>query len=161
MHWVFAYGSNMHLPDLGRWLRAGGYGDAEPLRVEPACIPDFALTWNYRSVVRRGGAANVTPRSGGELRGVALLVDDALLEALDAKEGHPSRYDRGGRPVRTQLLRAAESVEAWLYRATAACTSPHPEPPRAAYLRLLVDAAERHELGAAYVERLRSTPTIG
>jgi hypothetical protein len=159
VHWVFAYGSNMHLGDLARWLREDGSAQALPARVEPACIADFELAWDYRSVARGGGAANARPRPGGELRGVCLACDETLLAALDRKEGHPHRYARGPAPVWATLLASGEAVRAWLYRVTPAHERPGTVPPRAAYLHLLVQAAEEHGLGEAYIARLRATPT--
>ena len=161
MHWVFAYGSNMHLPDLDRWLRERDLDNIGPLRIERARIPDFELVWNYRSSVRQGGAANASPRTGAELRGLALFVDNTLLSAFDEKEGHPTRYDRGAAPVHTELLGSGAPVVSWLYRVTPAYESTVAVPPRAAYLQLLIEAAEEHDLGADYVQRLREVPTAG
>lgn len=161
MHWIFAYGSNMNLPDLTRWLQANGHGHTGPQQVAAARIPDYELSWNYRSQARRGGAANAVRRAGAELRGLALRADEPLLAAIDAKEGHPARYDRGNEPVHAELLACGSAVRAWLYRVTPAYESDVPVPPRAAYLRLLIDAAERHGLGDDYVARLRRMPTAG
>lgn len=161
MQWIFAYGSNMHLPDLSRWLRERGLDDAGLLRIERARVPDFELVWNYRSSVRQGGAANASPRAGAELRGLALFVDDGMLLAFDEKEGHPMRYDRGAAPVHTELLGSGAPVTSWLYRVTPAHESMIAVPPRSAYLRLLVEAAQKHDLGADYVQRLREVPTAG
>jgi hypothetical protein len=161
VHRVFAYGSNMHVPDVRRWLRANGHPDPGPLRVERALLPDHALAWNYRSVSRGGGAANVVPIPGAEVRGVVVDADAPLLAAFDAKEGHPRRYDRGDRPVAVQLWGGGGAADAWLYRVTPAFTSSTVIPPRAAYLHLLVEAAEAHDLGADYVAALRRIPTAG
>ena len=158
MHWVFAYGSNMHLPDLGRWLEEAGLADRAPSRVAVASIHGFALAWNYRSVVRGGGAANAIAREGGVLRGLVLRVDDRLLEALDAKEGHPTRYDRGEAPVAAELVDTGERVGAWLYRVTPEYEVPGFAAPRRAYLDLIIEAAEEHALGGDYVASLRTIP---
>jgi hypothetical protein len=158
MHWIFAYGSNMHLPDLQRWLRDQGYDHPGPSRVEVASVQDFELAWNYRSASRAGGAANAMPRAGSELRGLALEVDEALLMAIDEKEGHPVRYDRGEAPVCAELMRAGRSIEAWLYRVTPAFEAPYAVAPRRAYLNLILEAAAHHELGQHYVTHLHTTP---
>ncbi len=158
MAWVFAYGSNMHLPDLVRWLREQGYEHPGPTRAEAATVEGYELTWNYRSTSRRGGAANAMPRAGGELRGLALEVDQALLLALDEKEGHPTRYDRGEAPIRAQFLRAEGSVRAWLYRVTPTFQVAGDVAPRRAYLNLILEAAAQHELGEPYLAHLRRLP---
>ena len=160
MHWIFAYGSNMHLPDLRRWLHADGSAEAVPSRVVAARIEGYELAWNYRSVARAGGAANAMPCAGGELRGLALWGTDALLAALDRKEGHPGRYDRGVEPVRAIALDDRRSLSAWLYRVAPGHQRDAAIPPRSAYLALLIEAAEEHALGADYVARLRDIPTL-
>ncbi len=160
MHWVFAYGSNMHLPDLQRWLREQGYDHPGPARVEVASIQDFELAWNYRSASRGGGAANAMPRVGRALRGLALEVDEALLMAIDEKEGHPVRYDRGEAPVSAELVRAGGRIAAWLYRVTPAFEAPSRVAPRRAYLDLILEAAAHHDLGQDYVTQLHATPVV-
>ncbi len=159
MHWVFAYGSNMHLEDLARWLHANGCADALPVRVAAARIEDYELAWNYRSVARAGGAANAMPRAGMTLRGLALWGDDRMLAALDRKEGHPERYDRGSHPVRATLLDGSTTIRSWLYRVAPAHELEADVPPRRAYLDLLIEAAAQHGLGADYVAHLRQIPT--
>ena len=110
------------------------------------------------SVARGGGAANAVPRAGRELRGLALEVDEALLLAIDTKEGHPMRYDRGDAPASAELVRTGRSVAAWLYRVTPAFEAPHDIAPRRAYLDLILEAAAQHDLGQHYVTRLHTIP---
>ena len=159
MHAIFAYGSNMHLADLARWLEDCGLAHVAPQEATPAVLADHALDWHYHSVSRDGGAANVVPRDGAELRGVVLHGCATLLEAIDTKEGHPVRYSRGDAPVAAACLRTGDRLDAWLYRVTPAYTTVAPEAPRAAYLELMVEAARQHELGADWIAHLASTPT--
>ena len=58
LHWVFAYGSNMHLPDLKRWLGAQGCSKTGIHQITPAILEGFELVWNYWSPVRQGGAVS-------------------------------------------------------------------------------------------------------
>lgn len=158
--WVFAYGSNMHLPDLARWLREHGHPAEAPRRAVPARLPDHALAWNYRSRARRGGAANVVRRLGAEVRGVALLVSARLLEAIDHKEGHPNRYDRGAERMVARALADGSPLDAWVYRVTPAHQIDEDVPPRRGYLGLMIEAAETHGLGEAWLCALRALPTL-
>ncbi len=147
----------MHLADLRRWLRLHDAEDAFPHRWEPARLAGYELAWNYRSIARRGGAANAMPRAGGELRGLALAGSERMLAALDAKEGHPGRYDRGRVPLTATLLADGSAVQAWLYRVAPAHELDVPVAPRAAYLQLLIEAAHEHDLGADYVRHVRAS----
>ncbi len=170
-HWVFAYGSNMHLPDLRRWLHERDYGELWPSHYRRAYIPDHSLVWNYHSPVRDGAAANVHQSPGQDLHGLALRVNDTLLEALDIKEGHPDRYNRGETRVPTFLLpnngdggiadEKAEQIHSWLYTVQSNFLSEEFVPPRAHYLNLMVEAAKQHGLPDDYRDALAATVTKG
>jgi len=54
--------------------------------VGPACLPDHELVFNYRSVLRKGGALNIRPRKGQIVHGAIFEVDDRGWEILDLKE---------------------------------------------------------------------------
>ena len=158
LHWVFAYGSNMATDDLGHWMALTGNPASGLVRIEPATLPEHRLVWNYRSKSRNGGAANVEPCAGRDLPGVALLVNAAVLNAIDRKEGHPRFYSRGSSPLRVRLLRSDE-VGAWVYVAVPGRCSPTPVLPRRAYVQLLIAGARQHGLPASHVAELEATPT--
>lgn len=154
---VFAYGSNMHLGDLARWMRVKGLGELGAPRVMPAVLPGHRLVWNYYSPPRLGGAANIEPCGHGDLPGVVIEVDARLLEAIDRKEGHPERYCRGDAPRPVRLL-ADRFVEAWVYVVRPPYRKPHPVPPRRAYLQLMIEGARQHRLPSWHLESLIGTP---
>lgn len=162
-HWVFAYGSNMHLPDLRRWLGERGFGDLWLLEHRRAMLPDHRLVWNYYSPVRKGAAANVEHAPGHDLHGLALKVCDRLLGAIDVKEGHPERYNRGDTPVPTRLLteNGVRMDTSWLYVVRPKYLVEEFVPPRAHYLGLMVEAAREHGLPEDYVAGLENVRTKG
>jgi len=155
--WVFAYGSNMNLRDLRRWLRERELPDEGLLRAEAALLPGFRLAWNYKSLHRDGGAANIEEAASSELPGVAIAVDEATLGYIDKKEGHPGRYRRE-RTWEVELA-GGESVMAWAYQVSEPYLKPPPVWPRRAYLDLLIAAAREHDLPAGYIAELEATPT--
>ncbi len=158
LDWVFAYGSNMDVADLRRWLVDRGHDQPRVERVEVAVVPGYQLVWNYHSRARRGGAANVEPAAGRELPGLALQVDAPTLAGIDLKEGHPHRYRRG--PKRVPLeLESGERLRAWLYVVLPGFTESSFIAPRRAYLELVLGAAERHAFPDWYLDELRATPT--
>lgn len=82
----FAYGSNL---DRENWAQfCAGYGAdpdcMKPLR--PALLPDCELVFNYRSVLRSGGALNIRERKGHFVHGVLFEVSESGWEVLDIKE---------------------------------------------------------------------------
>jgi hypothetical protein len=154
--WVFAYGSNMHLADLRRWLTQHDYPCDGIYDVQPALIEGYELVWNYRSKARSGGAANVQKAPSATLWGLALAVCATTFEGLDAKEGHPHRYHRGAHPKATTLIGPERRVESWLYQVLPEFTHPTPQLPRQAYLQLMVDAAEQFAAPPDYMLSLRT-----
>ncbi|RLB54817.1 MAG: hypothetical protein DRJ42_08010 [Deltaproteobacteria bacterium] len=158
MHRVFAYGSNMHLPDLRRWMEDRGHGDGNVLNAYQGLLSGWELVWNYRSPARKGGAANVHRRAGVELPGVVLEVDDGGLLALDEKEGHPGRYSRGDAPVTVRV--PAGETQAWLYVVRAEFRSAEVIPPRREYLDLVLAGARAHRLPKDHLRSLAKVPVF-
>ena len=156
--WVFAYGSNMDLADLRRWFRDRNRDVNGIHSHQYAVLPGYRLVWNYYSSGRRGGAANIELQAGRELPGVALQVDSTALAAIDAKEGHPSYYNRGDRmmPIR---LGDGRVVGAWVYIARPERCSAAPVRPRRDYLGLMIAAAEQYQFPDWYLNELRATST--
>ena len=152
-HWVFAYGSNMDLDDLRRWCRERRREPLEVFESVVAALPGHTLVWNYYSEVRRGAAANVGAGGDRPLPGLLLQVDATGLSALDAKEGHPERYRRELQPVTTAN---AGAFDAWVYAVRPEYLRREPVRPTAAYLRIMISAAERHAFPQWYLNELRS-----
>jgi hypothetical protein len=68
--WVFAYGSNMHVPEVLRAFKERGVPESGLLESVPAVALGLRLEWNYYSEGRRAGAANVMRSVGASLEGV-------------------------------------------------------------------------------------------
>lgn len=155
--WVFAYGSNMELGDLNRWLTEARLPAGELYRSEPATLPGFRLVWNYYAASRAGGAANVERHAVSVLHGVALHVDGILLAGIDRKEDHPEVYERTLAPAR---LATGEDVDAWVYVVKPEHIQPDYVPPTRHYRGLLIQGARHHRLPAFYIEELERLRTI-
>jgi gamma-glutamylcyclotransferase (GGCT)/AIG2-like uncharacterized protein YtfP len=90
----FGYGSNLDIVDWLRWC-AGHRVDPTCLRpVRPGWLPDMELVFDYRSVLRGGGALGVQPAPGKLAAGHLFELTREGWEALDRKEGVPNRYRR-------------------------------------------------------------------
>lgn len=169
--WVFAYGSNMNLADLGRWLECrhqrgqlSRHDIQQVLGLLKACgkravLEGRRVCWNYYSRKRGGGAANVEQAAGERVFGVAYRVGGRELRLFDCKEDHPTSYRRGeeGEPV--LLLDSQEEVAAWVYVANA--TSPDPVWPTAEYKAVLLEGARYWGLPPGYIATLEMIPTDG
>jgi cation transport regulator ChaC len=168
--WVFAYGSNMNLADLGRWLQCRHQRGQlsrddmqQVLGVLNACgkravLEGWRVCWNYCSRKRGGGAANVEQAAGERVFGVAYRVGERELRLFDCKEGHPRYYKREEKqPV--LLLDSQKEVTACVYVANATC--PEPVWPTPEYKAILVEGARHWGLPPGYIAELESIPTKG
>ncbi len=82
----FAYGSNL---DAQNWAEFCARYDADPACMRPlgpALLPDCELVFNYRSVLRAGGALNIRERRGQFVHGALFEVSERGWEVLDIKE---------------------------------------------------------------------------
>ena len=89
MSWMiyFAYGSNLNLRLLSRYLANHGV-DADELRnSRPAILPDHKLRTNYLSIVHNAGACNIEPSPGHAVEGVIMEITESVREGLRIKEG--------------------------------------------------------------------------
>ncbi len=88
---LFAYGSNLAAEEVAPEARFLGV----------AVLHDFELARTRRSIRWGGGVVDVVPAPGGRVWGAAYHAPDAVLEALDRKEGAGFAYQR--RDVEVEL----------------------------------------------------------
>ncbi|HEY6726572.1 MAG TPA: gamma-glutamylcyclotransferase family protein [Polyangiaceae bacterium] len=155
MHWVFAYGSNMDLEDLGLWLTKRNLPPARIVQAQAAKLVGYRLVWNHFSKTRGGGVANIEP-ADSDLPGVALCVDHPTLSALDRKEGYPSRY---GRALSEAVLGTGTRIQAWAYRVQAEHWLDGIVHPSRHYKGILVRGATRFGLPPEYISHLNALET--
>lgn len=155
MHWVFAYGSNMDLEDLGRWLTTSNLPPARIVQAQAAKLVGYRLIWNYFAASRGGGVANIE-RADGDLPGVALRVDRQTLSALDRKEGYPTCY---GRSLAPAILRSGTRIQAWAYCVQTEHVVEQVVLPSRHYKNILIRGATRFELPLEHIEHLSAIPT--
>jgi len=161
--WMFAYASNMHLPDIERWLRDNAHPAARAAQVrrglkmsgKRAALDGWELCWNHYSSHRGGGAANVRKVAGRRVHGIAYPITGELIAVFDAKEGYPASYDRMVVPV--TLLDSGDSVDAWLYVSKG--NRPEPCLPTREYKRIVLAGARSWGLPGDYVRRLSAIRT--
>ena len=91
----FGYGSNLNWDDWKKWCNKNNK-DPNSLKVEPGTffLPDYELDFHYYSGGRDGGALDVVKLRGHAVAGKLFKVSDDGWDSLDAKEGHPTFYER-------------------------------------------------------------------
>ncbi len=138
----FAYGSNMG------GVRACGES-ARFLGV--ARLDGHRLAFTRRSVRTGTGVADVVPAPGEAVWGALYELSEALLAALDEKEGVGWAYER--RAVRV-AVEGRGDADAFLY----AVLRPEPREvaPSADYVASVVDGARRIGAPSGYVEAIQA-----
>ena len=91
----FGYGSNLNWSDWKKWCNERNK-DPNSLKAEPGTfvLPDYELDFHYYSGGRGGGALDVVKLRGHAVAGMLFQVSDDGWDSLDAKEGHPTFYER-------------------------------------------------------------------
>ncbi|MDX2168560.1 MAG: gamma-glutamylcyclotransferase family protein [Deltaproteobacteria bacterium] len=143
--WYFAYGSNMAraIFQERRALR--------PLAAHVAWLADHQLCFNIPIGAGERGVANVEPKPGARVCGVAYLLSVDCCERLDRSEGvHAELYWR--EPVILALANGAQ-VSGFTYRSARTTAGRLPSP---RYMGLLLDGAAEHGLPDEYVAFLRA-----
>lgn len=156
MHWLFAYGSNMHLYDLHRWLNSSNLPPGQIVQARAGKLIGYRLVWNYYSAVRGAGAANIEP-ADSDLPGVLLQLDEVALSAIDVKEGHPTLYQRH---VVSAQLDGGETIRAWTYIVQPDRRDMRQVAPTRHYLGLMIDGATAFALPSHHISALKALSTI-
>ncbi len=151
----FAYGSNLNRADWLQFCRDKGFEESGLRPREMAFLPDEALTFNYRSRGRGGGALSITPRRGAVVEGYLFDVSPEGWAALDRKEGHPKFYRR--EPV-TVLDAGGHEIKALTYRTTPAMATGFVAP-TADYLAICHAGREAFGLSTAELDSAAASET--
>ena len=134
--YYFAYGSNMDKEDLDKWCEENGYQKIKFLSVLPAKLKGYKLTFNYFSIRRKGGAANIMESEGNCVYGLLIELTKHDLKTIRAKEGYPNIY---------KVVKHCEKIK-------------H-QPPTKYYMQLIIKNARRYNLPDNYIDFLESIET--
>lgn len=154
---VFAYGSNMNISNLKKWLKVNGYDDKKIVNTEVAILNGYKIVWNYYAPNRNGGVANLESDTGSIIWGVLIEIESSLLNAFDKKEGPPVTYFRKKEKVTTLL---GLKVTAWIYMAESNCNGKSDIWPHWEYKKLIIDAAKEHHFPEDYIHSLELIPSL-
>jgi hypothetical protein len=155
LHWLFAYGSNMDWDDICRWLQENGHPEMFPRQTATATLEGYKIVWNYRSVARKGGAANIGKEPGAQTPGLLLQIDDTLLGVIDKKEG--KAYERWLNPF--QNVDGHGQVMAWVYEVKDEYCHDRFIPPTKVYLETVLSGVQKAGLPSWHYDNLAQTPT--
>jgi gamma-glutamylcyclotransferase (GGCT)/AIG2-like uncharacterized protein YtfP len=139
----FAYGSNMAAGVMTSMCAGHRFlGIAE--------LPGHRLAFTRRSIRTGTGVADIVPDDRRSVWGALYALDDAMLAALDDKEGNGWAYRRGRVRVRCGGGEATRDAQAYSVIAPEQAEV-RPSP---AYLSGLLDAARERALPGDYIDAL-------
>lgn len=130
----FAYGSNLNHSDLGDWCKKNDKKYPLNSFIGKAYLPDFELSFNYKSISRDGGALNIVPKKGQLVEGILFDIEPEGWEVLDKKEGNPNYYHRLEVKV---LTTEGQMIDAVTYKATPEKTKDYFVEPKEEYVNLV------------------------
>jgi len=154
--YYFAYGSNMDEDDLREWCKKNGYSPIVFLDKKVVFLKDYKLAFNYYSVSRRCGVANIIKSEGDEVWGLLTKVSEEDYNKICRKEGCPFYYTeidvkvitKDQKVVKAKTFKVVKDKEAKEYKA-----------PSKYYLKLLLKSARKYSFPNWYIEMLESLPT--
>jgi gamma-glutamylcyclotransferase (GGCT)/AIG2-like uncharacterized protein YtfP len=156
---VFVYGSEMNHQKLLEWLKANHYDSSVVRDAEPGILDNYDLVWDYYSLSRGGGTANLEPKKNSKVWGLLVKIEDRGLTAFDRKEGHPRYYNRGDDRVAVKRVSDGKTVFAWLYRAKPNRAGAKNVWPTKDYKRTMIEAANFWQFPSRYIKKLENLPT--
>lgn len=145
--YYFAYGSNLHWPQMQRRCPSAKF-------VTIAKLPGYEFGITRHSRLRDCGTANVCAVAGREVWGAVYVVSDADLDVMDGFEDGYHREilsvyapDNGGHPLQVLVYVAAIETNVPL---------PNPE-----YKRLILEGARHWHMPSTYIAMLETIETAG
>jgi gamma-glutamylcyclotransferase (GGCT)/AIG2-like uncharacterized protein YtfP len=143
--YYFAYGSNLHWPQIQRRCPSAKF-------LTIAKLPGYGIGITRHSRLRDCGTANVCAVAGQEVWGAVYDVSDADLDVMDGfEDGYHREFlsvyapDNGSQPLRVLVYVAAIEKNV--------------PPPNPEYKRLILEGARHWNLSAAYIAMLETIDT--
>lgn len=144
----FAYGSNINLPYLRKWLADHGVNPNDLSAPRHAILPGYRLRTNYRSSVHEAGACNIEPAKGQVVEGLVMEITPPIHEALLAKEGCPHRYEQT--QVEVQVVATGQLLTAMTFVVSPSRSLSIDLPVTQRYRQLILEGAEVGGFSGAY-----------
>ena len=156
----FAYGSNMDRGDLKLWCKHNGYKEVRFLEEPKAAkLDDWELVFDYYSMGRGGGAANIRPARDKNVYGLLLDVSEQDFATIATKEGAPNFYEQVKPDIEVTLMKGGILVrEVKTFKVVKKREQKEMQVPTKEYMKLLLDNAIHNRFPVAYVKMLRNIP---
>lgn len=153
----FAYGENMNVTRLKKWLfQRGGRPDGI-LSAQGAVLKGYKLVFDVRKEIPwKAGVANLREDKKGKVEGVLMEVDNAIDSHLQKKEGFPVSSKRLDVTVTGDQEKTYDKVSAYV---STKADEGKTHPPTRAYMEYLLQAARDFEFSPRYIKSLEKVKT--
>jgi len=153
----FAYGSNLNLEDLAKWCRKKGVPLIRFESSQRALLSGFKLVFDYYSMRRMGGVADIERSKDDAVEGVLYGTDETVMKILDCKEDASRAYERI--KVQVQLSDGTVLNDVTTYIVRKGKKTGIFIPPKKEYLGIIVEGARKHGLSEKWIKTLIQTPS--
>jgi cation transport regulator ChaC len=154
----FAYGSNMDEQDLRAWCLSRGCKIPEMILIGKAFLKDYELTFNCYSRIRKGGVANIMPKSSVCTHGLLFNISNDDIEILRKKEGYPKCYEE----IPVSVNFSGQFIkDVTTYKVLKSKEISSHQKPTDAYMNLIISNARKFNLPNNYISFLLDIPTQG
>jgi gamma-glutamylcyclotransferase (GGCT)/AIG2-like uncharacterized protein YtfP len=151
----FAYGSNMHWPQMKDRCSSSRY-------VGNARLPDYRLDFTRRSITRGCGVADAVAERAKEVWGVVYEISEFDLGRLDKAEGFsPGRKQNSYWRRECMVFLDGDESKPLTTQSYFAESQPDAPPPNQEYKDLLLAGARHWRLPEGYVAALESVRVSG
>ena len=155
--YYFAYGSNMDEQDLKEWCEKKKRSYPEWKLLGIACLENYALSFNYYSTGRNGGAANLMQCPDSKVYGLLFeIIKDYDLETIREKEGHPKYYEETPVTVKYED-KSISNVKT--YKVVKEKEKSEQQRPTKYYMNLILNNAHVHGFPTEYIRLLERIET--
>jgi hypothetical protein len=153
----FAYGENMNVARLKKWLfQRGGRPDGIG-SMQRAVLSGYKLVFNvHKEIPWKAGIANLEASEKGQVEGVLMEVDNTTDSHIQRKEGFPASSKRIDVSVIGDQEKEYDKVTAYL---STRADDGKSHAPTKAYMDLLLEAAGDFEFSDKYVSSLKKVKT--
>ena len=150
----FAYASNMDKEYLDMWCKNKGCSMVRFQSISPAKLNGYKLSFNYFSISRNGGAANIMESKKDYVYGLLIEVEESDLQVFRKKEGYPKYYDEIYVDVEKFDGTIVKGVKT--YKVVKSSENPNHQPPTKDYLQLIIKNAQKHNFPSEYIQYLEA-----
>jgi len=147
----------MSKSDLDLWCKKKGYKEIKIYSKLKTVLYGYELSFNYYSTTRKAGAANIMDNHNEYVIGLLYELDNEGFIKIAEKEGSPNYYSE----IKVKIRFDGKELEnISTFKVTKGKEKSTFQKPTEDYMSLIISAAEENNFDRAYIDKLKSIPTL-